>query len=119
MKLRNRLRNWLLKEEFEEFNNKIKDMEMAYDKLEDQYRLVTDLMQVGVDHHVYNPTNNWAVICVGGKNEYVRFARFEARDMREVQSFLKRYEQKNTRIDSCIPTDLFWSYTKGKYNERV
>lgn len=110
MKIRNKLRNWLLKDEFEEFHDKISKMEIAYRNLDDQYKAVTDLMQVGVDHHVYNPQNNWAVICVGGKNDYVRFARFDAKDIRDVQSFLKRYEQKNVRIDSPIPTDLFWSY---------
>lgn len=59
----------------------------------DQFNLSADLSPY--EHH-----RNWAIICIKGKPEYVKFIDLAHRDARELQMFIKRFEGTNRVIDT-------------------
>lgn len=127
--LKNKLRQWLLKEELEELElvrdlyftaednfsraNKVlkdtiqetKNAKSTYQQskrdLEDAKRTVNEIVEVGVDVHPYaRDSGSWAVICIDGKPNYMKFVRFERNDVRSLQEFLRRFEYSRHVVDS-------------------
>ena len=127
LKLKEKIKNWIFKEEIE----KIKVLEIAYkDQIEwcqtranDMYRvserarityeksekeveecrrLITQLVDIGVDVGFHTEEHSWAVVCIAGKQEYVKFLPLETRDSRDVLRFLKQFEYSRQIIDSPI-----------------
>lgn len=79
-----------------EYNNK--EIISKNEYILSQFNLAADINPKGYDH-------SWAIISIQGKPEYVKFVNLSNRDMREVHSFLKRFEGTNRTIDS--PMHLF------------
>ena len=140
LKLKEKIKNWLFKEEIE----KIKVLEIAYkdqidwckDRADESYRaserarlsyqrsekeveecrkLLTQLVDIGVDVGFYSEDHSWAVICIAGKQEYVKFLPLETRDARDVLRFLKQFEYSRQVIDSPI---AFKGMLKNRFLER-
>ncbi|MDC7248618.1 MAG: hypothetical protein PQJ49_01705 [Sphaerochaetaceae bacterium] len=63
------------------------------------------LVNVGVDVHLHNPRENWAVICIQGKPDYVKFVHLGERDIKEIQRFLRNFDSKNVTIDTPMYLD--------------
>ena len=64
--------------------------------------LLKSLCDIAVD--VHEKTDSWAVVCISGKHEYVKFVKLESRDARDVMNFLHRFEKSNSRlIDAPYP----------------
>lgn len=61
----------------------------------------TPLLDVGTDIG-FGQDHSWAVVCVKGKPEYVKFIPLDGKDTRQIISFLKRYEKSNNVIDSPL-----------------
>lgn len=102
-KLRKWLYDWLIGGEI----NKLKDenriifdaltnLKIKYSELEKDLNLIKSTCDIGVD--VHERTDSWAVICIAGKKEYVKFVKLESRDARDVMHFLKRFEPSNSRL---------------------
>lgn len=51
---------------------------------------------------------NWAVICVKGKPEYVKFVDLSNRDIRDIAMYIRRFEGTNRIIDSPFDTGMFF-----------
>lgn len=127
LKLKEKIKNWLFKEEIE----KIKVLEIAYkDQIEwcqtranDMYRvserariiyeksekeveecrkLLTQICDIGTDVGFTNEEHSWAVICVAGKPEYVKFLPLNGEDTRRVIDFLKQFQYSRHIIDSPL-----------------
>lgn len=61
------------------------------------------ILDVGVD--VSDPKTqeySWAVICVKGHPEYVKFVNLTGQDASQVLQFLKHFEQSNVTLDSPV-----------------
>lgn len=137
MKLKEKLKNWLFKEELEDIK-KIKDglnvvtmnvdgiqatydeclrrMEQGYIKirdatdlhdkshilLEDCRKFMNSICDVGTDVGFKSSDHSWAVICVHGKIDYVKFVDMSHRDVMEISRFLKNFEYSNRVTDSPI-----------------
>ena len=66
------------------------DLSNRHKYLVDFERRIKEMFGVGVDFHP-SSDENWAVICLKGKPEYVRFVDLRGKDVRELQLFLKHF----------------------------
>lgn len=102
--------NALYKETFE-CNSKLRDSERklhnAFLELKEAHRvcdnlqiMLNEITDVGVDVGLYGEEHSWAVICIAGKPEYVKFIPLSHADARTVLDFLKNFRYSRTVIDS-------------------
>ena len=98
-KLKNKLRNWLFKEELNKLNLIERELDQSLETNVQLQKLITPLLDVGTDIG-FRDDHSWAVVCVKGKPEYVKFVSLEHKDTREIINFLKRYDKSNHVIDS-------------------
>lgn len=92
--IKQKLKKWLLEDELET----IKFLERENERIQ---KLVTPLLDVGSDIGFYQD-HSWAVICVKGKPEYVKFMSLDGKDTRNIIEFLRHYQQSNHVIDSPL-----------------
>lgn len=78
------------------------DCEKAHQELEECRKLLNQICDVGVDVGVRGEEHSWAVVCVAGKPEYVKFVPLNRGDARQVMDFLKRFQYSRHIIDSPI-----------------
>ena len=123
MKLKEKLKNWFFKEELndikvirENYDKHILSLERAKalaDEVRDQHRKSYDLLtdcrkfmnsvcDVGTDVGFKSSDHSWAVICIHGKMDYVKFVDMNQRDIRSIADFLKNFEYSNRVIDSPL-----------------
>lgn len=129
MKLKERIKKWLYKDELEQMKLKISSLESEYDWLKNVttnsvtmfnnakrdcndatetckilQRTINDVCDVGVDVALYESYHNWAVVCIHGKTDFVKFIPMQQKDVRTIQQFLKQFEYTGNRmrIDSPL-----------------
>lgn len=123
MKLKEKLKNWLFKDEL----NDIQELKDKYDALirsaeranaamnearemhyksqgllADCHKLMNSICDVGTDIGFKDSEHSWAVICIHGKMDYVKFVDMSQRDIRSIADFLKNFEYSNRIIDSPL-----------------
>lgn len=126
MKLKEKIKNWLFKEEL----NDIKEIKKNYDELlksveraraltdeaqamhdkshallSDCHKFMNSICDVGTDVGFRSNDHSWAVICVHGKMDYVKFVDMHQSDIRSIVSFLKKFEYSNRVTDSPLSND--------------
>lgn len=116
----NKLKAWLFKDELEQFEEAKNEYERLNGRLlesmrafimakeaysdaqklaADSYKLVNSLMDVGVDIEYPPDDHSWAVVCIKGRPEYVKFIPLDHKDIRDVMNFLKHFEYSNRVVD--------------------
>lgn len=121
MKLREKLKNWLFKDELLALNDAISKYEEACDEHKKanvaakiakadldaaqkdivySKKLINQLMDVGVDVGFKSDDHSWAVICIQGHPEYVKFMPLTHQDVYHVMQFLKQFQYSNRVVDS-------------------
>ena len=120
-RLREKLRNWLFTEEL----SKLESAEEKYKEAEDlckratgyfkaakeEYawgiqltdecqKMMNSMVDVGIDVGFHSDDHSWAVVCIKGHPEYVKFAPLLHNDARDILDFLKRFEYSNRVVDS-------------------
>lgn len=125
--LKEKLKEWLFASEIQRINSLEKSiddavyrfrmasvqLDNAENELNECRRLLTQFCDVGVDVGFYTSEHSWAVICVAGRPEYVKFLPLNGENTREVINFLKRFQDSHRIIDSPIAfrrmiDDKFW-----------
>ena len=120
IKPRELLRNWLFKKEISDINRLLTYKEQSRQYIEEArsyyqnasqsyhmaHELITNCLDVGIDHGIRS--SSWAVICVKGKPETVRFMQLEARDARELTIYLKSLNGANLVFDSPFSKDFYF-----------
>ena len=123
MKFKEKFKNWLFKEELndiketkEKYDELLKTVDKAYRMLgearemhEKSHTLLTDchkfmnnICDVGTDVGFRTNDHSWAVICIHGKKDYVKFVDMDQSDIRTIASFLKTFEYSNKVTDSPL-----------------
>ena len=126
MKLKDKIKKWLfldevnrltcLEEKYKEFDNWIKITDRIYSlsaeakkdckdsqrELEECRKLLNQICDVGVDVGFRGEEHSWAVVCIAGRPEYVKFIPLNRGDARQVIDFLKRFQYSKHIIDSPI-----------------
>ena len=127
-KIRDKLRHWLLeddlfqveaaKKSYKDAIEKCKDAEEryryaniqlsdatvtyknSYKLIDDCHKMMNSMIDVGTDIGFYSDDHSWAVVCIKGHPEYVKFIPLSHRDARDVLDFLKRFRYSDRVIDS-------------------
>jgi hypothetical protein len=128
MKIKEKIKRWLWKEELEQLQeinqklddslnslklannaylngqNKLYDAASTYDNysklLDRSQELINKFLDVGVDIGMRTEDHSWAVVCVQGKPEYVKFMPLSNQDVRSVIGFLRQFKYSNRQTDS-------------------
>lgn len=105
-----------LEERYKKFNNWIKTADRMYSlsaeakkncedsqrELEECRKLINQICDIGVDVGIRGEEHSWAVVCIAGRAEYVKFIALNRGDARQVMDFLKRFQYSKHVIDSPI-----------------
>mgnify|MGYP004667062445 CR=1 FL=1 len=101
--LRCKVKDWLREEVFKEELSSIKSMKLqcenTLNKVNEMKSLYQQITNVGVDVD-YHGKNSWAVICIDGHSEYVKFVDLKGFEARDIENFLRRFEKSNIVVDS-------------------
>lgn len=120
MKLRQKFKNWLFKEELEDLKtarelyeaarNAERQSKHVYNKATKEHfdsikfmESILAILDVGVD--ISLPTSqeySWAVVCIKGHPEYVKFVDITGQDASQVLQFLRHFEKSNVTVDSPV-----------------
>lgn len=136
LKFKEKLKNWLFADEIKElqklkndydwlenitrtslvFLNDAKDKHKESHELLDNCRkLLNQICDIGVNVGFHTEEHSWAVVCIAGKPEYVKFLPLNHYDARDVLRFLKQFEYSKRIVDSPI---AFKSMLKNRFLER-
>ena len=123
MKLKEKLKNWFFKEELndiketkEKYDELLKAVDKAYSMLgeaqemhnkshillSDCHKFMNSICDVGTDVGLYGNDHSWAVICIHGKMDYVKFVDMSHNDILTISKFLKTFEYSNRITDSPL-----------------
>jgi len=109
-KIREKLKKWLLEEELDRLYIWSAKMQSRIERAEKDYKEARlrfeEIIDVGAD--VHERSDSWAVVCIDGKQSYVKFVRLEKSNIREISDFLKRYERSNKVIDTPYGFPSSW-----------
>lgn len=126
MKLKDKIKNWLFADEIE----RIKSLETIHKKFDEWFnaadrvytlsseakknceksqkelveckKLLNQICDVGVDVGFMEEEHSWAVVCIAGKPEYVKFMPLNRGDALQVMDFLKHFQYSKHVIDSPL-----------------
>lgn len=128
MKLKEKFKNWLFKEEINDiketkvmYEELLKSLDKAYavvrearemhfkshTLLSDCHKFMNSICDVGTDIGYTTSEHSWAVICIHGKKDYVKFVDMNQADIRTIANFLKSFEYSNRVTDSPLHTNYF------------
>lgn len=71
------------------------------DIIVDCHKYMNSICDVGTDVGLYND-HSWAVVCIHGKVDYVRFIDMRQEDVMTIVKFLKSFEYSNRITDSPL-----------------
>ena len=90
------------------------------------------MIDVGTDVGFHSDDHSWAVVCIKGHSEYVKFIPLSHKGARDVLDFLKRFRYSDRVVDSpfafrdmvdhCIMKNPFLENkkeTENKHKERT
>ena len=100
-KVKDWLRNEVFKEELEDFRfmklqcmNASAHSDRALHEVDEMKLLYQSITNVGVDVD-YN-RHSWAVICIDGRPEYVKFVDLTGAEARDIKSFVNQFSKEKT-----------------------
>lgn len=74
------------------------NIQQDYLKLEKRITMLEKLVKIGVDVHQKSPS--WAVVCIEGHPEYIKFYGARTEQIREIKHFLKKFSNSDVIIDA-------------------
>jgi hypothetical protein len=96
-KLANENNIWNLNNDIRMINKRISNNTYAIDTL---HATIENVVHIGTDIRRDYNGNSWAVICIEGKMNVVKFVDLNGKDIREVLHFLKQFEAGRHCIDT-------------------
>lgn len=114
IKIKEKIKEWLfsseilrikqLENQIEEFTNRLRlasiQLGNSEKEIEECRRLLTQFVDMGVDVGFHPDDHSWAVICIAGNPEYVKFMPLAHKDAKYVLDFLKQFQYSRQVIDS-------------------
>ena len=116
IKIKEKIKNWLfsteihrldqLEKQVEDSTNRLRvaaiQLNNAEKEIEECRKLLTQFVDIGVDVGFHSDDHSWAVICIAGRPEYVKFMPLNHREAKSVLDFLKQFQYSRQVIDSPI-----------------
>lgn len=113
--LKCKIKDWLREEVFKEELSSIKFMKLqcknTLNEVNEMKSLHQRITNVGVDVD-YHGKNSWAVVCIDGHPEYVKFVDLKESEARDIENFLRRFERSNIVVDSPVRVNCL-NHIKG------
>jgi len=81
-------------------NNSTNDISHCQESVNILHNTIENVVHIGTDVYKPNQGHSWAIICIEGKMNIVKFIDLERRDAIDVMQFLKRYEAGRHCIDT-------------------
>ena len=114
IKIKEKIKEWLfssemlrikqLEKQIEESTSRLRSASIqlgnSEKEIEECRRLLTQFVDMGVDVGFHSDNHSWAVICIAGKPEYVKFMPLAHKDAKCVLGFLKQFQYSRQVIDS-------------------
>ena len=114
IKIKEKIKEWLfssemlrikqLEKQIEESTNRLRlasiQLGNSEKEIEECRRLLTQFVDIGVDVGFHSDDHSWAVVCIAGKPEYVKFMPLVHKDAKCVLDFLKQFQYSRQVIDS-------------------
>lgn len=101
---------WVLKEELDKIRLEISAVDWkanaAISRVGNTDKRVDffySLLDVGVDVHTLPKYNSWAVVCLQGKTDYVKFINLGDADIKEISKFLSGFGRQNRHAIDAEP----------------
>ena len=122
-KLKYKIRKWLLeilqpdidalKNEIDERNTTLKiaqsncneaarQCQISIQQNEEMKKMYNQLTDVAVDVGFHDSEHSWAVVCIAGRPEYVKFIPLSRADARTVMNFLRQFQYSQLIVDSPL-----------------
>ena len=122
-KLKEKIRKWLLeilqpdidalKNEIDESNATLKiaqsncndatrQLKISIQQNKEMKKMYNQITDVAVDVGFHDQYHSWAVVCVAGRPEYVKFMPLSGADARTVMNFLRQFQYSRLIVDSPL-----------------
>lgn len=122
-KLKEKIRKWLLeilqpdidaiKNKIDESNATLKiaqsncndathQLKISTQQNEEMKKMYNQITDVAVDVGFHDQYHSWAVVCVAGRPEYVKFIPLSGADTRTVMNFLRQFQYSQHIVDSPL-----------------
>lgn len=122
-KLKEKIRKWLLeilqpdidalKNEIDESNAMLKiaqgncneaarQCQISTKQNEEMKKMYNQITDVAVDVGFHDSEHSWAVVCIAGRPEYVKFIPLSRADARTVMNFLRQFQYSKLIVDSPL-----------------
>lgn len=122
-KLKEKIRKWLLeilqpdidalKNEIDESNTTLKiaqsncndaahQCQISTQQNEEMKKMYNQITDVAVDVGFHDSERSWAVVCIAGRPEYVKFIPLSGADARTVMNFLRQFQYSRLIVDSPL-----------------
>ena len=97
--MKERIRKWLWKQL--KIDNLVFTLVQRDNNIEHRIKFLESLVNSGIDVHM--KSESWAVLCLAGKPEYVKFYRLPQKDMRYLLDTMRELEKRYGRVISDMP----------------
>jgi len=81
-------------------NNSANDISHCQDSISVLHNTIENVVHIGTDVHHNGRTHSWAVVCIEGKMNIVKFVDLERQDARGILEYLKHFEAGRHCIDT-------------------
>lgn len=111
-KLKTKLRKWLeielLEKDFTYYKDKIdrdlfnkeNDIQYNSDSIKILHNTVENVVHIGTDVRRHNDAHSWAVVCIEGKMNLVKFVDLNRNNAMDILHFLKQFEGGRNCVDA-------------------
>lgn len=110
--LKEKIKQWLRKEVLKEEIQKLNQAQACYNRASylceeslennrEMQKMFNEITDVAVDVN-FKEEHSWAVVCIAGRPEYVKFIPLNNSDARTVIEFLKNFQYSKHIIDSPL-----------------
>lgn len=110
--LKEKLKQWLRKEVLKEEIQKLNQAQVCYNRASclceeslennrEMQKMFNEITDVAVDVN-FKEEHSWAVVCIAGRPEYVKFIPLNNSDARTVIDFLKHFQYSKRIVDSPL-----------------
>lgn len=112
--IKEKIRQWLIKDVLnEDINQLINQAQDCYNRASclceeslksnrEMQKMFNEITDVAVDVGFRNEEHSWAVVCIAGRPEYVKFIPLCGEDAKTVVNFLKQFQYSKHIVDSPL-----------------
>jgi hypothetical protein len=83
-------------------NEAARQCQISIQQNKEMKKMYNQLTDVAVDVEFHDSEHSWAVVCIAGRPEYVKFIPLSGADARTVMNFLRQFQYSQPIVDSPL-----------------